>query len=110
MTIPAGDIADNPYWKRDVRRAYQRPSVVTQTDVIGLLTVGSKAAPAIADGEKGTLQLTEVKNQEGKLGSVLASDQSKIQSVLANGGLPPAPGRGFEWGINREVGAGYPDT
>ena len=43
VTVPAGDIAENPYWKRDIRRSYPRGSIVSQADVVALLTVGSKA-------------------------------------------------------------------
>ncbi|RYC63499.1 NADH dehydrogenase/NADH:ubiquinone reductase (H(+)-translocating) [Xylaria longipes] len=28
VTLPAGDIADNPYWKRDARRSYPKLSFV----------------------------------------------------------------------------------
>lgn len=37
MTLPASDPAENPYWKRDVRRAYPRLSVVTQNELSTLL-------------------------------------------------------------------------
>lgn len=39
MTIPiaASDPADNPYWKRDVRRAYPQLSVVTQSELSALM-------------------------------------------------------------------------
>lgn len=33
----ASDPADNPYWKRDVRRAYPRLSVVTQEELATFL-------------------------------------------------------------------------
>ena len=64
VTIPAGDIADNPYWKRDVRRSYPQLSTVTQGDVVALLTVGSKASPkddVLQIGDAGAKQLVEVK-------------------------------------------------
>lgn len=44
--MPAGDIADNPYFKRDVRRNYPRLSTVRQTDVVRLLLEGSQADPS----------------------------------------------------------------
>ena len=34
---PASDPAQNPYWKRDVRRAYPQLSVITQTELSSLL-------------------------------------------------------------------------
>lgn len=33
----ASDIAQNPYWKRDVRRAYPQLSVITQSELSALL-------------------------------------------------------------------------
>lgn len=37
MCIAASDPAQNPYWKRDVRRAYPKLSVVTQPELSTLL-------------------------------------------------------------------------
>ncbi|KAJ3777822.1 NUZM, NADH-ubiquinone oxidoreductase 21.3 kDa subunit [Lentinula raphanica] len=55
----ASDVAQNPYWKRDVRRAYPQLSVITQTGLSSLLiehsTPQAVAAPtegASADGSK----------------------------------------------------------
>lgn len=96
MTIPAGDIADNPYWKRDVRRNYPKLSVVNQADVVGLLTVGSKSAPkddVLQIGEAGQKQLVAVK-QEGEergLAALFEKDKRKVQGVLGPDGLPPLP-------------------
>lgn len=39
----ASDPAQNPYWKRDVRRAYPQLSVVTQTELSTLLLDHAKA-------------------------------------------------------------------
>ncbi|KAN0108223.1 NADH-ubiquinone oxidoreductase [Hyaloscypha variabilis] len=94
VTIPAGDIADNPYWKRDARRSYPVLSFVTQGDVVGLLEVGSKSAPKRElIGEAGTNALVQVK-KDGELG--LASYFNKTGkegtlAVLGKDGLPPLP-------------------
>lgn len=40
---PASDPAQNPYWKRDVRRAYPQLSVVTQNQLSQLLIAHSSA-------------------------------------------------------------------
>ncbi|KAL6310453.1 21 kDa subunit of NADH dehydrogenase [Sparassis latifolia] len=51
----ASDPAQNPYWKRDVRRAYPRLSVVTQTELSSLLIQHSEAQQAVtapAEGEQ----------------------------------------------------------
>ncbi|KAL0956590.1 hypothetical protein HGRIS_002728 [Hohenbuehelia grisea] len=51
----ASDPAQNPYWKRDVRRAYPQLSVVTQPELSSLLIEHSQpqavSAPAQGEGE-----------------------------------------------------------
>ncbi|MBE7179643.1 MAG: hypothetical protein INR71_00250 [Terriglobus roseus] len=93
VTIPAGDIAENPYWKRDVRRMYARPSAVTQGDVVALLSVGSKASPKQElVGDAGTKQLVAVKEEGGKgLAPFLEKETSAAAAVLGADGLPPMP-------------------
>lgn len=93
VTIPAADLADNPYWKRDVRRQYPQLSAVTQGDVVALLTVGSKANPTKElIGEPGQKQLIAVK-EEGEKGLAAFFDKEKSVSanVLGPDGLPPLP-------------------
>lgn len=115
VTVPAADLADNPYWKRDVRRNYPRQSVVSQADSAGLLTVGSQAAPkenALQAGEAGEKQLVSLK-QEGEergLAATFAKDKSAIKGVLGPDGLPPLPAKikrssGYQLGS----GEGYPE-
>ncbi|KZT10624.1 NADH dehydrogenase 21 kDa subunit [Laetiporus sulphureus 93-53] len=48
----ASDPAQNPYWKRDVRRVYPQLSVVTQTELSSLLIQHSQA-PAVAAPAEG---------------------------------------------------------
>lgn len=96
VTIPAGDIADNPYWKRDVRRNYPQLSTVTQADAVGLLTVGSQATPkddVLQIGEAGEKQLVSVKEQgkERGLAALFEKDKTSMQGVLGGNGLPPTP-------------------
>lgn len=43
--LTASDPAQNPYWKRDVRRAYPQLSVVTQSELSTLL-IQHSSAPA----------------------------------------------------------------
>jgi hypothetical protein len=98
VTIPAGDIADNPYWKRDVRRQYPRLSAVTQGDVVSLLTVGSKSAPkeeALRIGEAGQKQLATLK-EEGEsrgLSVFFEKDKKDISGVLGPNNMPPLPAK-----------------
>ncbi|KAH9826429.1 NADH-ubiquinone oxidoreductase [Teratosphaeria destructans] len=95
VTVPAGDLAENPYWKRDVRRQYPRLSVVRQPDVVALLTVGSAAAPkeeVLQIGEAGTKQLVALKDEgERGLSTFFQKDASATKAVLAPNGLPPLP-------------------
>ncbi|KAF2159198.1 hypothetical protein M409DRAFT_30338 [Zasmidium cellare ATCC 36951] len=95
VTVPAGDIAENPYWKRDTRRSYPKLSVVTQPDVVGLLTVGSAAAPrddVLKLGDAGKTQLVEVK-EEGQRGlsTYFQKNTGLAKGVLGPDGLPPLP-------------------
>jgi len=91
-TVPAADIADNPYWKRDMRRSYPKLSTITQSDAVGLLTVGSAAnpSPKLLAGEEGNKQLVAVK-QEGQKGLSAYFESEKAASVLAEDGQPPMP-------------------
>ena len=94
VTVPAGDIADNPYWKRDSRRAYPKLSFVNQGDAVGLLSVGSAAAPKQdLIGEAGAKSLVAAK-QEGETG-LAAFFEKKGGAVAAKDlmvdGLPPLP-------------------
>ena len=94
VTVPAGDIAGNPYWKRDARRAYPKLSVVSQTDVAGLLALGSAAQPRVElIGEAGEKQLVAAKQDGAEMG--LAKAVEKAPKDLAKdvfvGGLPPTP-------------------
>jgi hypothetical protein len=109
VTIPAGDIADNPYWKRDARRAYPRLSVIGQADQVALLGVGSAAAPRVElIGEAGNKALVAAE-EEGKNTGLAAylekkgADVGKL--VLREDGLPPLPSghslaeSGEKWGV-----------
>jgi hypothetical protein len=110
VTLPAGDIADNPYWKRDARRNYPRLSVLAQADVAALLTVGS-AASAKVDliGEAGSRALVEARG-DGNTGVLttalqkLGTDGAKKEDVLFVDGLPPTPSgqsmRSGQWRVH----------
>lgn len=92
VTMPAGDIADNPYWKRDNRRSYPQLSVVDQSQAVGLLTFGSQQAPiegALGVGAEGQTQLVQVGN-DGGLARHFAA-KGAVAKVLGPNGLPPLP-------------------
>ncbi|RTE73484.1 NADH-ubiquinone oxidoreductase 21.3 kDa subunit [Fusarium euwallaceae] len=121
VTLPAGDIADNPYWKRDSRRNYPQLSVVNQSQFAQLLTVGSAAAPKVdLIGEAGEKQLVAVKEESQTglaqaLGKVAPGEATK--DVFVNG-LPPLPsGQSLSsgaWDVHKyevtdtSYGEGYP--
>ncbi|PHH61247.1 hypothetical protein CDD81_625 [Ophiocordyceps australis] len=106
VTTPAGDIADNPYWKRDTRRAYPKLSVMSQGDVVQLLTVGSAAQPKMElVGEAGEKALVEAK-QETNLAACLEKlgEKTLTEDVFVDG-LPPLPSGmslvGDKWSVHK---------
>lgn len=106
VSVPAGDIADNAYYKRDTRRKYPRLSVVKQADVVGLLSVGSKANPkddVLQIGDAGVKQLVQVKQEgEGKgLAVFFEKNKESTKSIFGRDGLPPFPS-----GMNRSSSNG----
>ncbi|KAF2118005.1 hypothetical protein BDV96DRAFT_571254, partial [Lophiotrema nucula] len=94
VTVPAADIAENPYWKRDSRRRYPQLSTVTQADAVALLEVGSAAAPKQdLIGEAGSKQLVAAQ-EDGLKGLAVAFEKNTglAKDVLGPGGMPPLPG------------------
>lgn len=93
MTLPASDIAGNPYYKRDHRRNYPQISCFNQSTIAGLLSYGSAASPRIADGEKGKAALATVSTGQLSLTQVLGSATKDVVSgsALEKTGLPPLP-------------------
>jgi hypothetical protein len=69
--------------------------VVSQPDVVALLTVGSAAAPkddVLQLGEAGTKQLAQVKEEgERGLSPHFQQNSASLQAVLGPDGLPPRP-------------------
>lgn len=125
VTAPAGDIADNAYYKRDMRRTYPQLSVVKQADVVGLLSFGSKASPRSSTlrigGDAGTKQLVQAKQakQAGDakgISAFLERHSEGRASILGPDGLPPfpsgqgrlAPGGGRMYLMNLGRTEGYP--
>ncbi|KAJ6784685.1 hypothetical protein PWT90_00428 [Aphanocladium album] len=119
VTLPAADIAGNPYWKRDNRRNYPQLSVVSQADVVSLLTVGSAASPKVEligeAGEK-ALVAAQQEDQTTGLAKVLAKATPKdVAKDLFVNGLPPLPsGQSLasgEWNVHQYklTDRSYPD-
>jgi len=94
-TVPAADLAENPYWKRDTRRSYPQLSVVRQPDVVALLSVGNKQSPkedVLQIGDAGSKQLVAVKEEGEKgLSAFFQKDKKAFAAVMGPGGLPPLP-------------------
>ncbi|KAF8200843.1 NUZM, NADH-ubiquinone oxidoreductase 21.3 kDa subunit [Pholiota molesta] len=86
----ASDPAQNPYWKRDVRRAYPQLSVVSQSELSTLLiehsAAKSVAAPSDSADKSG---VPAVENKTLDLAAAIASITSKEQ-VYSDSRLPPA--------------------
>ena len=104
VTLPAADIAENPYWKRDSRRSYPQLSVVSQGDVVGLLSVGSASAPKKElIGEAGTKELAQVKEEgETGLAAYFKAGEGRALASLGKDGLPPLPsGLGLKAGADK---------
>ncbi|KAG2362257.1 NUZM, NADH-ubiquinone oxidoreductase 21.3 kDa subunit [Suillus spraguei] len=82
----ASDPAQNPYWKRDVRRTYPQLSVVTQPDLSSLLIQHSEAQtiPAPSEGEKSDVptKTSEIMDLTGAIAAITSAhkvyDQSKL--------------------------------
>lgn len=96
VTVPAGDIADNAYYKRDVRRNYPRLSVVKQADIVGLLSVGTKANPkddVLQIGDAGVKQLVLAKQEaeEAGLAALFEKNEGSTAMIFGQDGLPPFP-------------------
>lgn len=103
VTIPAADIAENPYWKRDVRRRYAQTSTITQADAVALLEVGSAAQPKQElIGDAGAKQLVAVQ-EDGKKGLSVAFEKNVglVKDILGPGGMPPMPSGEHVQGIKR---------
>lgn len=93
VTLPAADIAENPYWKRDVRRRYPKLSTITQADAVALLQIGSAAAPKQElIGDAGSKQLIAAQEQGSKgLAVAFEANSALAKDVLGAGGMPPMP-------------------
>jgi hypothetical protein len=116
--VPAADLAENPYWKRDVRRRYPRLSTITQADAVALLEVGSAAAPKQElIGEAGSKQLVAAQEQ-GTKGLAVAFERNiaLAKDILGPGGMPPMPvaqhptGAAGQKRYDLESEQAYPDT
>ncbi|KAF8893369.1 NUZM, NADH-ubiquinone oxidoreductase 21.3 kDa subunit [Infundibulicybe gibba] len=84
----ASDPAQNPYWKRDVRRAYPQLSVVTQSELSSLLIEHStaQAIPAPSEEKAG---VPAAPKKVLDLSEAIATINS-AQKVYSESKLPPS--------------------
>ena len=71
-------------------------SVVKQADVVGLLSVGSRASPKddiLQIGEAGAKQLVQVKQdgEEKGLAALFGKEKKNMTGIFGPDGLPPFP-------------------
>ncbi|KAF8210264.1 NADH dehydrogenase 21 kDa subunit [Mycena galopus ATCC 62051] len=84
----ASDPAQNPYWKRDVRRAYPQLSIVTQSELSSLLIEHSRAAQAVAAPAEEKKDVPADAPQPVDL-SVAIQSITQSQKVYSVTSLPP---------------------
>ncbi|TFK44677.1 NADH dehydrogenase 21 kDa subunit [Crucibulum laeve] len=86
----ASDPAENPYWKRDVRRAYPQLSVVTQTDLSSLLIEhsGIQSVSAPSEGTEKS-DVPAPTNALVDLSEAIASIAT-AQKIYSESKLPPS--------------------
>ncbi|THV05066.1 NUZM, NADH-ubiquinone oxidoreductase 21.3 kDa subunit [Dendrothele bispora CBS 962.96] len=87
----ASDPAQNPYWKRDVRRAYPQLSVVTQSGLSQLLIEHSQGTPIAAPAAEGQAEgSTAVSTAPKSLDLTAAiSEITSSTKVYTESKLPP---------------------
>ncbi|TDL26120.1 NADH dehydrogenase [Rickenella mellea] len=96
----ASDPAQNPYWKRDVRRAYPRLSVVTQDQLSTFLlqkpVQASVSAPGESKDNSTEASSVPVAQQTAKdLPSAIAA-AAKEGKLFSESKLPPQPPSSFK--------------
>ncbi|KAG8213662.1 21 kDa subunit of NADH dehydrogenase [Butyriboletus roseoflavus] len=84
----ASDPAQNPYWKRDVRRAYPQLSVVTQSDLSTLLIQHSQSQSVAAPQEREAAQVPIKASEAVDLTQAIATVASPTP-VYGEAKLPP---------------------
>ncbi|KAB5590760.1 NADH ubiquinone oxidoreductase [Ceratobasidium theobromae] len=86
----ASDPAQNPYWKRDVRRQYPQLSVVTQ-EHLGRVLLGVPVAPAVSAPSEGKSSVpAETSTAPVELTEAIAKLGGSGKSFSPSN-LPPAP-------------------
>ncbi|KAG6917826.1 hypothetical protein DXG01_000886 [Tephrocybe rancida] len=84
----ASDIAQNPYWKRDIRRAYPQLSVITQ-DELSTLLIEHSTSPTIAAPTEAKPDALATTKAPLDLTEAIASITT-AQKVYSESKLPPS--------------------
>ncbi|KAI0821622.1 NADH dehydrogenase 21 kDa subunit [Trametes gibbosa] len=87
----ASDPAQNPYWKRDVRRAFPRLSVVTQTELSTLLLDHAKAEAVAAPGEASEASAVLAEQQPAVDLTQAIATITSARKAYSESKLPPTP-------------------
>ncbi|KTW26717.1 hypothetical protein T552_02723 [Pneumocystis carinii B80] len=107
--LPASDISDNPYWKRDMRRNYPRPGIITQPILAKLLVLGSVEHPKIPEPSETEAQTTTPAITQSLSTILYNTEPAEIQKlVLTDKGVAPHPGNSYHWTLDNK--SGYPST
>ncbi|KAG4303354.1 hypothetical protein PCANB_000322 [Pneumocystis canis] len=106
MNLPASDIAENPYWKRDTRHNYPRPSVITQETLIKLLLRENTEPLRITESSEISLQSSTAQSLSTVLRHITPAEIQKM--VLTEEGVAPLPGKSYSWSLDEQ--SGYPST
>ncbi|KAL1922925.1 uncharacterized protein VTP21DRAFT_9301 [Calcarisporiella thermophila] len=105
------DVADNYYFKRDMRRAFPREAIYSQQEVAGLLLAahaGSLPAPSEASGETSVTARTE-----GNAALTEALAKISQNEVLYDAQkLPPLPNwnPSYQWKVSTDPSKIDPDS
>ncbi|KIM78923.1 hypothetical protein PILCRDRAFT_74952 [Piloderma croceum F 1598] len=86
----ASDPAQNPYWKRDIRRVFPQLSMVTQSELSQLLLEHSrvKAIPAPSEGDKSFPPVEATKHESVDLVTAI-EEVASTNKLFSTTKLPP---------------------
>ncbi|EMR09150.1 hypothetical protein PNEG_02492 [Pneumocystis murina B123] len=109
LNLPASDISENSYWKRDMRRNYPRPGIITQPILAKLFVLGSVENPKISEPSETEAQTTTPAITQSLSTILYNAEPSEIRKfVLTDKGIAPHPGNSYHWTLDEKNG--YPST
>ncbi|KAJ2781026.1 hypothetical protein H4R18_003120 [Coemansia javaensis] len=101
----ASAIANNPYYKRDVRRNYPRTEVYTQADVGSLLLLahGPKDTPQqLEGGTAPDAAAKDVATRDAAAKDVVEALEKLGQPLYSAACMPPVPGAPYRYKLSPE--------